>query len=130
MKRLLSAIMFSVALAGAAHAQKPDFGPAISSPAVQGLDGRWEGSIETPEGSLAGVFRIATTGDKTTTLMDSPSQGALDIPGIAKRDGKAITIEVPVVQGDFTGELSADGAQIAGTWHQAGMEFPLVLKRK
>lgn len=130
MKRLLSALLLSVALGGAAHAQKPDFGPAIPSPAVQGLDGRWEGSIETPEGSLPGVFRVATTGDKTTTMMDSPSQGALDIPAIAKRDGNAITVEVPIVQGDFTGELSADGAQIRGVWHQAGMEFPLVLQRK
>lgn len=130
MKRLLAALAFSLALGGAAQAQTPDFGPPIPSPAVQGLDGNWEGGIETPEGSLTGVFHITTTGDKTTTMMDSPMQGALNIPTIAKRDGKNITFEVPIVSGGFTGEISADGAQISGAWRQNGMEFPLVLKRK
>jgi hypothetical protein len=130
MRRLLSTLLLSAALAGAAHAQKPDLGPPIPSPAVQGLDGRWEGGIETPEGALTGVFRIATTGDRTTTMMDSPMQDVTDIPAIAKRNGKSIVIEVPIVNGDFTGELSVDGAQMTGAWHQAGMEFPLVLQRK
>jgi hypothetical protein len=130
MKRLLAALAFSLALGATAQAQTPDFGPPIPSPAVQGLDGRWEGDIETPQGSLPGVFRIKTEADKTTTMMDSPTQNALDIPAIAKRDGKAITFEVPIVTGNFTGELSADGAQISGLWRQNGMEFPLVLQRK
>lgn len=130
MKRLLFALAFSLAIAGAAHAQQPDLGPPIPSPAVQGLDGNWEGGIETPEGSLTGVFHITTTGDKTITMMDSPMQNVTGIPAIAKRDGKNITFEVPIVTGGFTGEISADGAQISGAWRQNGMEFPLVLKRK
>jgi hypothetical protein len=123
MKRLLSTHLLSPVLAGAAHAQKPDFGPPIPSPAVQGLDGRWEGGIETPEGTLTGVFRVTTAGDKTTTMMDSPMQDVTDLPAIAKRDGKSIVIEVPIVNGDFTGELSADAAQMKGAWHQNGIEF-------
>ena len=130
MKRLLSVLAFSVMLAGAAQAQQPDFGPPVAGPAVAGLDGRWEGSIDTPEGSLPGVFRISTAGDKTTTLMDSPSQGAIGIPAIAKRDGASIVIDMPIVGGSLTGELSADGATIKGAWHQNGMDFPLVLTRK
>jgi hypothetical protein len=130
MKRLIAALAFSLAFASAAEAQTPDFGPPIPSPAVQGLDGNWEGGIETPEGALTGVFHITTTGDKTTTMMDSPMQGALNIPAIAKRDGQKIVVDVPIVSGGFTGELSADGAQMTGSWHQNGMEFPLVLKRK
>lgn len=132
MKRLLHSVLLSLVLAGAAQAQppSPDFGPAIESPAVEGLDGRWEGAIETPEGPLPGVFRITTSGGKTVTLLDSPTQGAISIPGIAKRDGKTITIDVPVVTGSFKGELSADGAGMSGTWSQNGMSFPLSLTRK
>src|SRR5690348_16748740 len=130
MKRLFTALTLSIAMAGAAQAQQPDLGPPIPSPAVQGLDGNWEGGIETPEGSLTGVFHITTAGDKTTTMMDSPMQNVTGIPAIAKRDGKSVSFEVPIVNGGFTGELSADGAQISGSWKQNGMEFPLLLKRK
>lgn len=130
MKRLLTALAFSLAFAGAAQAQQPDLGPPIPSPAVQGLDGNWEGGIETPEGPLTGVFHIVTTGDKTTTLMDSPMQGVNGIPAIASRTGADIVIEVPIVQGSFTGQLSADGAQISGTWHQGPMNLPLTVQRK
>lgn len=130
MKRLLAALAFSALLTAAAHAQPPDFGPPIAGPAIAGLDGRWEGAIDTPDGSLTGVFRISTTGDKTTTLMDAPSQGAMDIPAISKRDGQNIVIDVPIVTGNFTGELAADGATIKGAWHQNSMDFPLLLTRK
>lgn len=130
MKRLLSALAIFVLLGGAAHAQRPDFGPPVAGPAIAGFDGRWEGAIATPEGALPGVFRISTAGDRTTTLMDSPSQGALSIPALTKRDGKSIVIDLPIVGGNFTGELSADGATIAGAWHQSGMDLPLVLTRK
>ena len=52
MKRLLSALAIFVLLGGAAHAQhltSVRLSRALQSP---GLDGRWEGAIETPEGSL------------------------------------------------------------------------------
>ncbi len=138
MKRLFATLLLSLALSGAvsgavsgaASAQPPEFGPPIPSPAVQGLDGRWEGAIETPEGSLTGVFRILTTGDKTISVMDSPMQGVSNIPAIASRSGKDIVIEVPIVNGSFAGELSADGARINGMWRQAGMEFQLIVHRK
>ncbi len=130
MKRLLTTLAFSLAFAGAAQAQQPDLGPPMPSPAVQGLDGNWEGGIETPDGALTGVFHITTVGDKTTTTMDSPMQNVTGIPAIAKRDGKNVTFEVPIVNGGFAGELSVDGAQISGFWKQNGMELPLVLKRK
>ncbi len=60
MKRLLSALAFSVLLGGAAHAQQPGFGPPVAGPAIAGA--RWPlgGSIETPEGAPLGVFRIST----------------------------------------------------------------------
>lgn len=130
MKRFLTTLLLSLSLAGPALAQQPDLGPPVPSPAVQGVDGDWEGAIETPEGALTGVFHIVTRGDKTTTLMDSPMQGVTGIPAIASRTGREIVIQVPIVQGSFTGELSADGARISGTWRQGPMELPMTVQRK
>lgn len=103
---------------------------AFTTPAVAGFDGRWEGAIDTPVGPLGVVFRASTAGDKTTTLMDVPAQGASDIPGMAKRDGQKLTIDVPGVGGSFSGELSADGKSINGFWDQLGQSMALVLAKK
>jgi len=103
---------------------------AFTTPAVVGFDGRWEGSLDTPVGPLGVIFRASTDGGKTTTLMDVPAQNASDIPGMAKRDGQKVTIDVPGVGGSFSGELSADGKSINGFWDQLGQSLPLVLAKK
>jgi uncharacterized protein len=119
MKRLLTALALSLALAGGAYAQ-----------VVQGLDGRWEGSLDTPDGSLPVVMRVATAAGKTTALLDSPTQNANDIPATAKKDGAKVTLDVAAVQGSYEGTMAADGKSIAGTWSQSGMTFVLVLTKK
>lgn len=130
LRMMLASLGMALATTVAAQAQTPNLPPPTPSPAVQGLDGRWEGAIETPEGPLTAVFRIKTEGDKTTTLMDSPMQDVEGIPAIAKRDGNGVVIEVPLVNGDFTGEVSADGAKMSGVWHQNGMELATAVERK
>ncbi|MFI4936178.1 MAG: hypothetical protein ACHP7N_16310 [Caulobacterales bacterium] len=104
--------------------------PPLTGPAVAGLDGRWEGVLSTPNGSLTLVLRIATAGEKTTTLMDSPDQGATGIPAVAARTGQKVTIDVPGVSGTYAAELSADGKTLTGSWTQVGQSFPLSLARK
>jgi hypothetical protein len=111
--------------------QKPASAPvAITTPAVAGIDGRWEGSIDTPGGALGVVFIASTAGGKTTTLMDVPAQKANGIPTLAKREGQKVTLDVPGVRGSFTGDLSADGKSIAGFWDQMGQSLALTLTKK
>ena len=101
-----------------------------TTPAVAGLDGRWEGAIETGLGPLGVVFRASTAGGKTTTLMDVPMQNASDVTTLAKREGQKITLDVPGVRGGFYGDLSADGKTMTGTWEQMGQSMPLTLTKK
>jgi len=111
--------------------QKPaSAAAAMTTPAVAGIDGRWEGSIDTPIGALGVVFRASTAGGKTTTLMDVPMQNASNIPTLAKRDGQKVTLDVPGVAGSFTGDLSADGKTLAGFWDQMGQSMPLTITKK
>ena len=111
--------------------QKPaSANAAITTPAVAGIDGQWEGSLDTPAGELGVIFRASTAGGKTTTLMDVPAQKASGIPTLAKRDGQKVTLEVPGVGGSFSGTLSADGKSIAGFWDQMGQSLGLTLAKK
>jgi hypothetical protein len=101
-----------------------------TTPAVQGLDGNWQGIVSTPVGDIPVVFRVSTKDGKTTSLMDSPSQDVNDIPALTTRNGQAVAIDVPGVHGNFAGSLSADGKTLSGFWTQSGMDFAIELTKK
>lgn len=111
--------------------QKPASAAApMTTPAVAGLDGAWEGPIETPVAALGVIVRVSTAGGKTTTLMDVPMQNASNIPVLAKREGQKVTLEVPGIGGVFSGELSADGKTLTGVWDQLGQSLRLTLQKR
>ncbi|MBE0664563.1 MAG: alpha/beta fold hydrolase, partial [Candidatus Aminicenantes bacterium] len=63
-------------------------------------------------------------------LLDSPDQGAKDIPtSKVVVENERLLIEVQVVAGAFAGKIKADFSEIAGQWQQAGLEIPLLLKK-
>jgi hypothetical protein len=103
---------------------------AITTPAVAGLDGRWEGTMSTPGGDLLIALRIATAAGKTTTLLDSVTQAAMNIPALTTRTGQQVSVDVPGVGGKYTGTLSADGKTIDGFWDQNGATLDLKLTKK
>ena len=121
MKRLpniLASLTFALALAGAAHAQ-----------AVKGLDGRWEGPVTSTTGAtITTVFRVETEGGLTIAMMDSPNQGAKDIPATVKRNGDTVTFEVPAASLVYTAKLAADGKSMSGDMAQGGGAVPVTLK--
>ena len=101
-----------------------------AGPLVPGLDGAWQGAVSTPVGDITVVFRLASDAKGTTVVMDSPDQNVRDIPAVARREGSAVTIEVPGVSGSLSGQLAADGKSIAGIWDQLGQSFPLTVEKK
>ena len=117
----LASLALSIGLAGAAQAQ-----------VVAGLDGRWEGNIETPDGALPVVMRVSTAAGKTTVMLDSPTQGATDIPATPTRDGDKVKLDVSTTEvvGTYAGTLAADGKTIAGAWTQNGMTMTLNVTKK
>lgn len=93
--------------------------------------GDWEGVLSVPEAGveLTVVFHVTRADDGTyAATMDSPDQGAFDIPCEAPAvDGASVNIPVAAVQGGFVGTMSEDGSQIEGTWSQGPNSLPLVL---
>jgi hypothetical protein len=92
--------------------------------------GTWEGKMVLPEGSLRILFHISRKQDGSIlATMDSPDQSAVGIP-VSKVTvkGKAVTFEVSMAGGTYTGTLQKPGT-LTGTWEQSGLKFHLALKR-
>jgi hypothetical protein len=89
-RTLILAAFAGLTLAASAFAQAPQGEPVVL-PLVEGIAGRWEGTLNTQGITLRIVFRVIETEDGTTVFMDSPDQLAIGIPvtGIA-RDGSEV----------------------------------------
>lgn len=97
-----------------------------AKPVVQGLDGRWEGSIALNGVNLRLVLRVVTGARGTAANLDSPDQLAYGIPvDSLVHDGQSVSYDVPAVKARYVGILSADGSKIEGTWTQPGISAPV-----
>lgn len=98
--------------------------------AQKSIEGAWQGELtvgmplrivvkinRTPEGILVGK-------------MDSPDQGAMDIPidTIIFKDD-SLHFEIKKIFGAYDGKLNAEGTELIGHWKQMGMSFALNMKR-
>ncbi len=95
------------------------------------FEGVWSGVLVVGEQRLRIVFRLSRNADGAwTATIDSPDQAAQGIPvSSVQIEGRQITLKSELVQGEFVGELSEDGKQLAGVWKQGGGAFPLILTR-
>jgi pimeloyl-ACP methyl ester carboxylesterase len=119
MRNLMAALTFSL-ISSLAFAQTP------ASPVA----GAWEGAIDAGAVKLRiGVVITVKPDGVLSATMDSPDQGAFDMPlsNVTFADG---TLKFALVKanGAFEGRVNAAGTEIAGTWTQ-GMAMPLVLTR-
>lgn len=122
-KRIIFSLVWLLVFSGAAVGQ--------ARPQENGLAGIWQGVLQLPGAELRIVFRINQNPDGTwQALLDSPDQGAKDIPtSKVVVENEHLLIEVQVVAGAFTGKSNANFSEIAGQWKQAGLEIPLLLKK-
>lgn len=106
-------------------------GPArAQAPPAADPVGTWEGALEVGVMKLRLVVHIRRDGDGYRATMDSPDQGAKDIPisGVAYEDPQ-VTLDASSIRGRFVGERDAAFGELRGTWSQGGQRFPLVLRR-
>lgn len=97
--------------------------PLLTS--AQGLRGAWKGLLEVGPTKLNIVFHIH---DDNTVTMDSPDQGAMDLPTkVVCMQEDSINVTLPRLGAQYTGKLV--GEEINGTFSQMGHSFPLTLKR-
>jgi dienelactone hydrolase len=88
--------------------------------------GSWKGKIAAF--NLKIVINITEKDGKLSATMDSPDQGAKDIPcDQVTTNGNSITVSVSVVGANFTGTLSGDHKTISGKFNQGGGSFDLVV---
>lgn len=89
------------------------------------VKGYWKGNVMT----LPIVFHVFEREGCMTTTLDSPSQGAKDIPcELVYVAADSIAIRIPVINASFKGKMSIDGNYIEGVFTQ-GLDVPVKLTR-
>ena len=94
-------------------------------------EGNWLGVLRASGLSFRIVFHITKTEDGNyKATMDSPDQGAKDIP-VEKvlLSGDSIKIEMPILRGEYKGRFDDEGTSIEGFWTQSGRTLPLNLEK-
>jgi pimeloyl-ACP methyl ester carboxylesterase len=96
----------------------------------QDITGVWNGVLKVQGIQLRLVFHVTKTDTGYSTTMDSPDQGAKDIP-MSKTtfENQVFTTDMAAANIEYTGKLDSTGV-IVGTFNQAGQSFPLNLSRK
>ena len=95
---------------------------------AQDITGNWQGTLQPGQQKVRLVFKIATENDKLTATIRTADQPSPPIATTITRDGSAIKITIPAINGKYEGKLSADGNSITGTFSQ-GAQLPLNLAR-
>jgi len=96
----------------------------------QDITGEWNGLLNVQGMQLRVVFHITKTGSTYSATMDSPDQGAKDIPmSSATFTNKVLTVEMDAAKINYTGTLDNNGV-VTGSFTQGGQSFPLNLTRE
>jgi uncharacterized protein len=99
------------------------------SDAQKMVEGSWEGKLNTGAFSLRLVFHLKKTPTGFTGTVDSPDQGAKDIPlSRVEVRNDSLVMEVASIGGKATGRLTTDSV-FTGNWSQGTASLPLELKK-
>ncbi|MEM7380434.1 MAG: S9 family peptidase, partial [Bacteroidota bacterium] len=94
----------------------------------QDVQGSWKGKLSVQGTEVPLIFNVSMEDGAYSSTMDSPSQGATDIPmdETTFADNK-LTIVFKQAGIKYVGNL--DGSVLNGTYYQGEMELPLVLEK-
>ncbi len=96
----------------------------------QDITGEWNGVLKVQGMQLRLVFHVSKTVAGYTATMDSPDQGAKDIPmSKTSYENSVLKIEMAAAQIEYSGKPDSIN-QIVGIFKQAGQTFPMNLSRK
>jgi uncharacterized protein len=95
------------------------------------LPGSWIGKLSIDGTELRVVFNLKLVQkDSLTVTLDSPDQGAKDIPaGPVIVENKKVIIKAPGIGGQYDGTVTSDST-MTGTWSQGGGTLPLNVKKQ
>ncbi len=100
---------------------------------AQDITGQWNGVLDLGGMQLRIVFHISADGDQYKATMDSPDQGAKDIPTTSTTfsdKDKILTIIADALGMKYEATLSNDGTQLDGTFTQGPAQLPLKMTRE
>jgi hypothetical protein len=95
----------------------------LAQPASQ-MNGKWMGTLEAGPQRL----RLALDVENGEGAMISIDQGSARVP-IKKIEENQANVKIDFGMATYDGAMDGAGKQISGTYHQSGMNFPLVFKR-
>jgi hypothetical protein len=96
------------------------------APRFEGLDGFWDGRLQTKDGPIRLIFRFKTDVHGTYAWLDSPDRNQLGRPAASvNREGRQVSVTMHTVS--VTGELSEDEQRIEGRFIKGETSLPLVL---
>lgn len=127
---VLVAILVAIGVSGLA-APGPVRAQDVPADTAQ-ITGDWLGTLSIGNTELRVVFHLRTDADgKLTGTMDSPDQGAKDIPiGPILVTDDTLRMRVPSIAGTYAGVYKEDSTKtLDGVWIQGGQRLPLSLKR-
>lgn len=119
---ILSLFTFIILTTGSLSAQN-----AVTKETIAGS---WIGKLSADGMELRVVFNIKLIEkDSLAATLDSPDQGAKDIPcEKVTFDNQKLVVTSPVIKGEYTGTVTGDS--ISGTWSQNGGSLPLNLRKQ
>ena len=96
---------------------------------AQDITGEWNGALEVMGQKLRLVFHVDKAGDGFTATMDSPDQHARGIPVTSVTfENLELVVNIAAIMAEYKGKL--EDQVFKGTFTQAGMSFPMELKRE
>ena len=107
----------------------PSYQLSLSKEAMDQLQGKWQGKLNTPQRALTMVFRFEEKGNgEYYAFVDSPDQGNTSLKVIkASLTGDELSLETKFPKGQFKGKLN--GGTMDGNWMQGPANLPLSLKK-
>lgn len=95
---------------------------------AQEITGSWQGELDVQGMKLPLVFHIKKEGEKLISTLDSPKQGATNIPvSTTSYTADQLALELPALGISYSGKVTNES--INGTFKQGGMELPLILSK-
>ena len=95
----------------------------------QNITGQWNGALKVQGTQLRVVFNITKTDDGISATMDSPDQGAKEIPTTTTSfENSILKITIENAKIEYEGALGKDNI-IVGTFKQGGQSFPMNLSK-
>lgn len=97
---------------------------------ARAADTTWQGDLDLGTRRLQLVLRVVAGTKGPRAWLDSPDQGAHNLPIDAFHDdGRTVRCGLAAIGATFAGTYAEEGRVLTGTWSQGGRQWPLTFRR-